>query len=94
MSRLQPGTKAMWATKSRDAGSFYEFPKIETKNRRPVFSLLVIGTSGSGKTVLMAAVGEQLSVLKESAFTLMSSTTEQANYLKSYYASIRKNTDD
>jgi hypothetical protein len=85
----------MWAsTRSGRANSLYEFPKIETKNGRPIFSLLVIGTSGAGKTVLIAAVGEQLSVLKESAFALTSSTTLQADYLKGYYASIRRDTDD
>jgi hypothetical protein len=82
------------STNSQPADLAYEFPKIEMKNGRPVFNLLVLGTSGSGKTVLLAAVGEQLSVLKDSAFTLKSSTTSQLEYLRSCYSSIRRASDD
>jgi hypothetical protein len=89
------GVKAMSdSTNSQPDGLAYEFPKIEKKNGRPVFNLLVLGTRGGGKTVLLAAVGEQLSVLKDSAFMLKSSTTLQVEYLRSCYSSIRRASDD
>jgi hypothetical protein len=71
-----------------------DFPAIETRDGRPIFNLLVIGTSGSGKTVFLAAIAEQLSVLKESAFILTSSTTDQFNYFRSYYDTISRATAD
>lgn len=58
------------------------FPQIKFIGGRPVFNVLVVGTSGSGKTVLLSALEEQLSVFGNSGFRLKSNTLEQRNFLR------------
>jgi type IV secretory pathway VirB4 component len=58
------------------------FPQIKFIDGSPVFNVLIVGTTGSGKTVLLSALEEQLSVFGKNGFRLRSNTQEQRDFLR------------
>jgi hypothetical protein len=66
-----------------------QFPLIQFEKGIPIFELLVVGTSGSGKTIFLSALGEQLSVLGKNGFILKSANADQAGFLRNHYDAVR-----